>query len=222
MKRLMIFMLAIFMLIGIGTAANAANITNIGLDFYGGDTSYVQGDYDSSVQLNLGDTVMVDFVFDTDATMGGLWKAGFVLSFNDANLVASNYSENNWVGIDELTYGWASYDGNGSGISGGGDSVLFRGQWQDEVSPALGSGGSVIVSFELQCIGIGVDDILFSDWDTDGPDWAWDLFSGGEVIDSEIPFCTIATVENVVPIPGAVWLLGSGLIGLVGLRRRRS
>jgi hypothetical protein len=29
-----------------------------------------------------------------------------------------------------------------------------------------------------------------------------------------------ATV-NVVPIPGAIWLLGSGLIGLVGLNRRR-
>lgn len=27
---------------------------------------------------------------------------------------------------------------------------------------------------------------------------------------------------NIVPIPGAVWLLGSGLIGLAGLRRRKS
>lgn len=27
---------------------------------------------------------------------------------------------------------------------------------------------------------------------------------------------------NVVPIPGAVWLLGSGLLGLVGIRRRKS
>ena len=25
---------------------------------------------------------------------------------------------------------------------------------------------------------------------------------------------------NAVPIPGAVWLLGSGLIGLIGIRRR--
>ncbi|MBN1615477.1 MAG: VPLPA-CTERM sorting domain-containing protein [Deltaproteobacteria bacterium] len=29
-------------------------------------------------------------------------------------------------------------------------------------------------------------------------------------------------VESTVPLPGAVWLLGSGLLGLVGLRRRRN
>ncbi|RLB71614.1 MAG: hypothetical protein DRH03_05645, partial [Deltaproteobacteria bacterium] len=26
---------------------------------------------------------------------------------------------------------------------------------------------------------------------------------------------------NEVPIPGAIWLLGSGLFGLIGIRRRR-
>ena len=33
---------------------------------------------------------------------------------------------------------------------------------------------------------------------------------------------TTLTPNNVVPIPGAVWLLGSGLLGLVGIRRRKS
>ena len=33
---------------------------------------------------------------------------------------------------------------------------------------------------------------------------------------------TITGETTVIPIPAAVWLLGSGLIGLVGLRRRRS
>jgi hypothetical protein len=31
---------------------------------------------------------------------------------------------------------------------------------------------------------------------------------------------TIGRLEQVVPIPGAVWLLGSGLVGLVGLRKK--
>jgi len=32
----------------------------------------------------------------------------------------------------------------------------------------------------------------------------------------------IVEYENTVPIPGAVWLLGSGLIGMMGIRRRRT
>jgi len=35
-------------------------------------------------------------------------------------------------------------------------------------------------------------------------------------------FQTVAGSVNVVPIPGAVWLLGGGLVSLVALRRRRS
>jgi hypothetical protein len=34
------------------------------------------------------------------------------------------------------------------------------------------------------------------------------------------PFIAAATVATPVPIPGAIWLLGSGLVGLVGLGRR--
>jgi hypothetical protein len=32
---------------------------------------------------------------------------------------------------------------------------------------------------------------------------------------------TTVTPINPVPIPGAVWLLGSGLLGLVGIGRKR-
>ncbi|MDX2486916.1 MAG: VPLPA-CTERM sorting domain-containing protein, partial [Gammaproteobacteria bacterium] len=32
---------------------------------------------------------------------------------------------------------------------------------------------------------------------------------------------TITTPEGVVPVPSAVWLFGSGLIGLVGVARRK-
>lgn len=35
-----------------------------------------------------------------------------------------------------------------------------------------------------------------------------------------IPFAVNGTDINAVPVPGALWLLGSGLVGVVGLRRR--
>lgn len=51
--------------------------------------------------------------------------------------------------------------------------------------------------------GIGLSDIILSD-DFGDP----------------IPFTVRSTDINAVPIPGAVWLLGSALVGIVGLRRR--
>jgi hypothetical protein len=45
---------------------------------------------------------------------------------------------------------------------------------------------------------------------------------GFDLIDSELGLANYAqvTFKGVVPIPGAVWLFGSGLIGILGLRRK--
>jgi hypothetical protein len=50
-------------------------------------------------------------------------------------------------------------------------------------------------------------------WDPSDPLTGWD----GTSVDGNY---VINLSSTAVPIPGAVWLLGSGLIGLVGLRRR--
>ncbi|MDY6988798.1 MAG: VPLPA-CTERM sorting domain-containing protein [Thermodesulfobacteriota bacterium] len=61
-------------------------------------------------------------------------------------------------------------------------------------------------------------------WDMD---WSW----GSEVVPLEYPGFSVTvtgidggqyqvTMTPAVPIPAAVWLLGSGLIGLVGIRRK--
>jgi hypothetical protein len=33
---------------------------------------------------------------------------------------------------------------------------------------------------------------------------------------------TVGTIASAVPIPAAIWILGSGLLGLLGLRRKFS
>lgn len=48
----------------------------------------------------------------------------------------------------------------------------------------------------------------------------WQDGNGQPVTDVVFQGATV-TVVNPVPVPGAVWLFGSGLIGMVGLKRRR-
>jgi hypothetical protein len=53
--------------------------------------------------------------------------------------------------------------------------------------------------------------------DLTGPDLRMGLVAGDFCGDE---CCECCFVNNPIPIPGAVWLLTSGLLGLVGLRRR--
>jgi hypothetical protein len=63
----------------------------------------------------------------------------------------------------------------------------------------------------------------------DGITWTANAGIGGNLIDgwffginSDKDNWTLATLDTpAVPIPAAVWLLGSGLLGLVGIRRRQ-
>lgn len=67
--------------------------------------------------------------------------------------------------------------------------------------------------------------------DSSGAGWNWFTFidsegnvtevDGGALYQTDSAAYGIAEV-NAVPIPAAVWLLGSGLLGLIGIRRRRS
>jgi hypothetical protein len=76
--------------------------------------------------------------------------------------------------------------------------------WQD------GPGGFVISTFTFEALAIGMDvlDITYHDF-----------FNESYEIDGNELHLESANI-NVVPIPGAVWLLGTGLMGLVGLRRK--
>lgn len=56
--------------------------------------------------------------------------------------------------------------------------------------------------------------------------WGWDqdldsFFGGGDGIAQPLEPFQAAAAGSPVPVPGALWLLGSGLLGLAGLRRRK-
>jgi 3D (Asp-Asp-Asp) domain-containing protein len=57
---------------------------------------------------------------------------------------------------------------------------------------------------------------------TSTPDTYLIRFDGLNVPGNSISGNTLAVDVRVVPIPAAVWLFGSGLLGMVGVARRRS
>jgi len=55
------------------------------------------------------------------------------------------------------------------------------------------------------------------------PTGGWNSFVGGSnaPLNNSYPFAVDLTVTSVVPVPAAVWLFGSGMLGLIGVARRR-
>lgn len=65
---------------------------------------------------------------------------------------------------------------------------------------------------------VGGEDYLAYDYR--GSSWAWnDAPNDVHGVYSSVPVSGYL-VENVVPVPAAVWLLGSALLSLAGIRRR--
>ena len=200
MKKFSGLVLAMLMALGISSVASAAYFN---IDFYDYDTNYVKNVYDTDIILNLGQWVYADiYVSGLPPEGEGTVGMGFDLTFDASNLEAAglvfpSYFMN--TGLSEIIPGhvraeaWAVPPGSDVG----GDNIL-------------------LATFALHCTGISLDELWLNDFDGRAQ---W-VLKDGSVLDGELFPTHIATVDN-VPIPGAVWLLGSGLLGLVGTGLRR-
>ena len=191
--------------VGIGSAATAIGAPVFDIDFYGGDTTLVQGVHDTQTNINLsqGETVLVDILASGfDEPGNGLLSWALCLDYGDS-LSAANLQRDTtlWpsairqpnIQDGRLTIEGMSFIGNE-----GNDLLLF--------------------SFELSCL----DDTVastFTLWDLDMGGVSTDVITyKGDKLDGQFPQ-QLATAN--VPIPPAILLFGSGALGLLTVRRKK-
>ena len=199
MKKLAILMLTLVMAFGFGTAASAA--MSIEIDFYGGTTGLSRGDWDTGGAVKLDYTmnewVMVDIVA-ADVPVDGVAIFSWILNFNAATMQVSGLDTDfGFVFVDDI-------DNTAGTVS------------LEAASTSPESGDVVLGTFRIDCTGIGIDQLLIALLNDNN-----NLLGSPSEADFSALYDGVTATVNQVPIPGAVWLLGSGLFGLVAIRRKK-
>jgi hypothetical protein len=207
MKRLLVLLMAGFMVIGFAMSASASvDPMQFKLDF-GQD-----GSFEDTWILDPSEVVWID-VYVSNIPPPGLISMGFDIEYDPRQLAvtpgtavdAANWYINPQVNID--TPGEIEMKGG----------RVFPGLYD----PLSGLAGNDIKlgTIELHCILPGISDLWLFDSDRQG---GYDDFvlQDGTVLDVQLKDgVKVGTIIN-TPIPSAVLLLGSGLVGLLGFRRR--
>ncbi|MDL1978668.1 MAG: hypothetical protein LWX52_11335 [Deltaproteobacteria bacterium] len=198
MKRFLVLFLAVFMVVGMASVASAAPVTYF--DFDGDKLA------DTSLLVeNVGEAFTADiYIADVDDTYGGLLSMGLEVSYDSSQVnVTSIVHDLSWfIPMKDLP----RWD-NETGLAEMGGGRL------DGLEGAL-----LLGTITFECIDEGVSELLMAELYPDLSTFDSFVATDGHVYDSEIGYGS-ADVSQ-VPIPGAALLLGSGLLGLVGIKRR--
>ena len=113
------------------------------------------------------------------------------------------------------------------GFAGSTGNVLYSLRYLDGIGNILGSTGNVFFQADINpntwtnitnssiTVPVGTTAAFLEFSQGIGPINGVDLLAGSVLIDD------VVLNANVVPVPAAVWLFGSGLLGLVGVARRK-
>ena len=160
------------------------------------DTAFTTANVNDVFTINV---IGTDFLSNVD---GG----GINISFDSSvvNILS--------VSIDESVWDFGGFGintGSIDNINGTLDGVMVN-------TFANVKGNFVIATIEMQAIAVGDSLLSLSEYVLNP--WA----SGGSLINPDFIDASVnVTTVSAVPVPAAVWLFGSGLIGLAGFARRK-